>query len=80
MRLDIAQHAPWQDELFEFIRGKRHSLDQRLKPPLDVRLKPPNGMTLDDIMWDTMGERRVQFERVRQGSKARPTGCCPLAA
>lgn len=42
------------DELFEFIRGRRHSLDKRSKPKQVMRLQPPEGAeySLDDLMWD----------------------------
>ena len=41
------------DELYEFIKGKRHSLDQRRKPPFDTQLRPAEGRALDELAWDT---------------------------
>jgi len=42
------------DELFEFIRGRRHSLDKRAKPKEVMRLQPPEGAeySLDELVWD----------------------------
>lgn len=42
------------DELYEFIRGKRHSLDKRSKRIRDMTLEPPPnaGYALEDIAWD----------------------------
>lgn len=42
------------DELFEFVRGRRHSLDERTKQVRAMKLEvPPNAVyTLDDIAWD----------------------------
>lgn len=42
------------DELFEFCRGKRHSLDERNRKSRAMRLRPPPRatFTLDEIMWD----------------------------
>lgn len=43
------------DELFEFVRGKRHPLDTRTKKARGARLMPPKGRrgwTLDEIEWD----------------------------
>ena len=39
------------DELYEFIRGKRHSLDQRTKREQHMKLEAPPGMSLDTIEW-----------------------------
>ena len=39
------------DELYEFIRGRRHSLDPREKPAFDVALAPPDGIRMDEIAW-----------------------------
>ena len=49
------------DELFEFVRGKRHSLDRRTKKELEsqMRLVPPQGGQLDDIAWDEEVLRRL---------------------
>lgn len=41
------------DELYEFIRGKRHSLDHRGMPALDMVLRPPDHVRLDDLVWDS---------------------------
>lgn len=40
------------DQLFEFIKGRRHSLDARDKPPFDVSLYVADGISLDDISWE----------------------------
>lgn len=42
------------DELFEFLRGRRHSLDERSKRVRAMQLRPPDfeSCTLDDIEWD----------------------------
>ena len=40
------------DELFEFVRGRRHSLDHRTKRIKSLRLVCPAGLTLDTIKWD----------------------------
>lgn len=42
------------DELFEFVRGHRHSLDHRTKHVGSMRLQPPPGadFTLNEIAWD----------------------------
>ena len=45
------------DELFEFIRGRRHSLDRRNIRVRNLRLQPPEGSsawTLDQLPWLTM--------------------------
>ena len=40
------------DELYEFVRGRRHSLDERTKREQNMRLCPPPPMTLDNLEWD----------------------------
>ncbi|KOO25580.1 calcium-dependent protein kinase 17-like protein [Chrysochromulina tobinii] len=40
------------DEFYEFVRGKKHSFDRRLKLTDDMRLLPPPGTTLDSLVWD----------------------------
>ena len=42
------------DELFEFVRGRRHSLDERNKKVRTMRLEPPPNApyTLEDVAWD----------------------------
>ena len=42
------------DELFEFIRGRRHSLDRRHKQLHQMTMKPPRGAgyALKDVEWD----------------------------
>ena len=42
------------DEVFEFVRGRRHSLDERNKRMRTLTLEPPKGAqyTLDEIKWD----------------------------
>ena len=42
------------DEIFEFVRGKRHSLDRRSKQLHQMTLRPPRGASyaLKDIRWD----------------------------
>jgi len=39
------------DELFEFIRGRPHSLDNRRKRGRRATLEPPAGMSMDTILW-----------------------------
>ena len=36
-------------QLFEFVRGRRHSLDPRNKLAFDMRLRPPGNLTLDEV-------------------------------
>ena len=41
------------DELFEFIRGRRHSLDRRNVQVRQMRLQPPPGVSsLENVIWD----------------------------
>lgn len=40
------------DELYEFIKGRRHSLDPRGKPALELTFELPEGIRLDDLLWD----------------------------
>ena len=41
-------------EIYEFIRGKRHSLDPRGRPDFEIELPLPVGVaSLDDLYWDT---------------------------
>jgi len=49
------------DELFEFVRGHRHSLDHRNKRLAKMRLQPPAGAnyTLKDIAWDVNALRTL---------------------
>ena len=47
------------DELFEFVRGRRHSLDERTRKVLQPKaIETPEGVTLDQIVWD---EEVLQF-------------------
>ena len=39
------------NELFEFIKGRRHSLDPRERPKFDTRLRPAAGASLDSLLW-----------------------------
>ena len=39
------------DELFEFVRGRRHSLDHRNKLIHEMTFKCPPGLTMDSIDW-----------------------------
>ena len=42
------------DELFEFVRGRRHALDKRTRRARQLRVAPPPGAgyTLAEIAWD----------------------------
>jgi hypothetical protein len=40
------------DELYEFVRGRRHSLDARNSKAKDLRIVAPRGMTLDNVLWN----------------------------
>ena len=41
------------DELFEFVRGRRHSLDERTRAVLQPKnIETPEGVTLDQIVWN----------------------------
>ena len=42
------------DELYEFVRGKRHSLDRRNAKVREMSMQPPEGspLTLNEIYWD----------------------------
>jgi hypothetical protein len=41
------------DELFEFVRGKRHSLDKRVARVRAMQMEPPPGITsLSHIVWN----------------------------
>lgn len=59
------------DELFEFIRGRRHSLDARNKRGKTMKLEPPDGATLMAIKWnaETM---RVMFKQMMVRCKMGP--------
>jgi hypothetical protein len=41
------------DELYEFVKGRRNSLDKRHKRIRDLRLEPPRGTTLEHVAWDS---------------------------
>ena len=49
------------DELYEFIRGHRHSLDERNKRVRGMKLTPPPGasFTLNEIRWDVETLRQM---------------------
>lgn len=63
------------DELFEFVRGRRHSLDPRSKKNLDLALLPcdsvPPGTTYDAIAWDAEA-LRVLIKRMLERGHASP--------
>lgn len=64
------------DELYEFIHGKRHSLDPRDRVKLDMKLEPPDGYDLEDLVWDGIdGVRalRVMLMAMLLRCKAAPT-------
>ena len=59
------------DELYEFIRGKRHSLDYRNKKVRDLTMAPPpdeSEYTLSDIDW-TEASLRLMFHKMLTRSK-----------
>ena len=61
------------DELFEFVRGRRHSLDLRNKKVAGMRIEPPPGKTFNDIVWsiDTLRLLIQQMlERANQSTLA----------
>lgn len=52
------------DELFEFLRGFRHSLDARVNIPKHMPIVPPDDVdTLDEIAWD-IETLRIQMASV----------------
>ena len=62
------------DELYEFIRGRRHSLDLRNKRVRDLTIQPPKGAgyTLEDVVWDEHSLRALlQQARARSRRRAR---------
>ena len=61
------------DELYEFVRGCRHSLDQRNKHVRSMRMQPPRGadFTLSEIRWDVKTLRLLMqqmLQRCRMGA------------
>jgi len=64
------------DELYEFVRGKRHSLDNRSKRELARGLVPPPGsprtLTLDTIAWD-VETLRVLMQQMLDRCKVSPS-------
>ena len=50
------------DELYEFVHGRRHSLDPRNREKLDFQLVPREEATLDEVAWD--GRKGVWALRV----------------
>ena len=75
------------DELFEFVRGRRHSLDRRSKRVRDMVCKPPSWATytLEGIAWDAetlhrqiwqmlMARRRVRVKDVSRAFDKRGLG------
>lgn len=57
------------DELFEFVRGRRHSLDARNKRLRGLRLEPPPNLlvTLDEIHWDAETLRILLKQMIERG-------------
>ena len=57
------------DELFEFIRGRRHSLDTRNKRLRGLRLEPPpnSSFTLEQIHWDAETLRILLKQLIERG-------------
>jgi hypothetical protein len=47
------------DELFEFVRGRRHTLDRRSKRVRGMRLEPPPSISLEEIAWDVEALRTL---------------------
>lgn len=68
-----ASPSPPQDELFEFIRGRRHSLDKRNKPLRAMRMLPPEGSrhSLEDLVWDTE-TLRILMQQMIERANASP--------
>lgn len=69
------------DELFEFVRGRRHSLDRRNKQVRSMRIEPPSDdCTLDEVVWDVRTLRSVlQRMMVRPSRTLSPTPTLTLA-
>jgi Ca2+-binding EF-hand superfamily protein len=40
------------DELYEWIKGRRHSLDPRAKAPIRLELELPARISMDQVVWD----------------------------
>lgn len=53
------------DELFEFVHGKRHSLDTRSQRGHRRLLEPPPGLTLDTMIWDVETLRTLLQQVIR---------------
>ena len=61
------------DELFEFLNGRKHSLDPRHRKALDLRLLPPGALATrpDDILWSS-SVIRLLLNRMLRRSQAGP--------
>ena len=59
------------DELFEFVRGRRHSLDQRSKRELELRLELPLGAMLEQVAWD-VESLRILIKQMLERCHANP--------
>lgn len=62
------------DELFEFIRGRRHSLDARSKRVRAMHLAPPGGGRLEDVLWNVSTLRLLIQQML--GARAFATMLC----
>lgn len=75
-RIDVdGGRAIGYDELFEFVRGRRHALDRRSRRARQLRLALPDGAEygLDDIAWDVATLRdmiQLMLERAEGTSSA----------
>ena len=60
------------DELFEFLRGRRHPLDERNKRVRDLRLEPPNpDWSLEEIVWN-VETLRILTQQMLQRARVGP--------
>lgn len=55
------------DELYEFIKGRRHSLDPRGNPDFDMRLRLPDDVRVADVAWDVDVLRTLIVDMLRRG-------------
>lgn len=59
------------DEMYEFVRGRRHSLDRRSRALFDIPLVPPEGLSHDEVAWDAE-VLRVLIKRALEENHAGP--------
>lgn len=58
------------DELYELIRGVRHSLDHR--KALDATLQPPHGVSMDELVWSTQTLRVLMVDMLEVRGHSEP--------